>query len=265
MSILGKWWVTMKVGWINLAAYKLNFLLFIIGPAVVFFFIKINLWTAVYDSNTIQLGSFSLEGMLAYQAWVLVVSLLTQSFNDTNLAEDIRLGRISAYLVYPFDFWQFHGAKFLANLSLQFGISLIMISLLVASSFIDLPNLTTLLKSYLLCLLIAFTWFTLTFMMGILSFWLDETWVLRVILINLTGFFSGSIIPLELFPSWLLDLIYYTPFPYLTSVPVNTFMQRSEVAFLPATLIISAWLIGFIVLARFLWHRGVRMYTAAGI
>ena len=41
------------------------------------------------------------------------------------------------------------------------------------------------------------------YIIGILAFWLDETWVMRVLVGLIAQFLSGSILPLEFYPSWL--------------------------------------------------------------
>ena len=92
-----KWTQTMQVAWTNQLAYKLNFLILIIGPVFVFFFIKYNLWSSIFAMEGITtIEGYNLPSMLEYQVWVMIVSLLSHSYNNMKLAEDIRLGRISS-------------------------------------------------------------------------------------------------------------------------------------------------------------------------
>jgi len=113
-SELNKWLATMRVSWSNYMVYKFNFLFLIIGPVVVFFFIRYSLWNAIYHLEGITvLQGYTFEKMLAYQVWVMVVGFLGLGYNGMQLAQDIRLGRISAYLIYPFGFWQYHASRFM--------------------------------------------------------------------------------------------------------------------------------------------------------
>ena len=104
-----KWIETFKISWSNRMAYRLNFVLQIVGPAIVFFFVKYSLWSAIFDtakSSVIQ--GYDLTTMITYHVWVMIIALLAQSSNSINISEDIRLGRISSYLIYPFDFWKYY-------------------------------------------------------------------------------------------------------------------------------------------------------------
>ncbi len=48
MTNISKWWITIKISWVKHTAYRLNFFLQIIGPSLVFFFVKYNLWSSIY-------------------------------------------------------------------------------------------------------------------------------------------------------------------------------------------------------------------------
>src|SRR5690606_15115581 len=100
---LDKWLQTIRISWTKQMAYKINFVLLIIGPTVVFFFIKYNLWSSIYGMEGVEnIQGYDLPKMLTYQVWVMIVAFIAQGYNSMNLAEDIRLGRISSYLIYPF-------------------------------------------------------------------------------------------------------------------------------------------------------------------
>ena len=90
-----KWLETIKVCWSKYTAYRLNFFLQIIGPGLVFFFIKYNLWNSIYRGDTeIVLGNFTLPEMIQYHVWSMIVGLISIGHTSMNLSEDIRMGRI---------------------------------------------------------------------------------------------------------------------------------------------------------------------------
>ncbi len=263
---LAKWQQTMKMSWSNQLAYKLNFFLLVIGPTLVFFFIKFNLWTAIYglqDVETIQ--GYDLQQMLSYQVWVMIVGFLAQSYNSMKLAEDIRLGRISSYLIYPFGFWSFHTASFFAIQIIQLLVAGVTLGFALAFGLVDPPSLTALLSGLLVSSLVGMLWFQISFIIGLMAFWLEETWVLRVIFSTIAQFFSGAIIPLELYPDWLRQLLAYSPFPYLTFIPVRLFMGDASYEVLPTLGVIALWIALMMALGQWIWSRGLRLYTAAGM
>ncbi len=266
MGELNKWLETIKIAWVNLTAYKINYIIMVLGPSLTFFFVKYNLWTAIYKTNSLDMiQGYTLSQMLSYQVWTLVVGLIAQSYNSMNIAVDIRYGKISTYLIYPFDFWQYHTASFIAFFMNQIVISFLTLLALAFIGIITLPSLAIFSQALPLCFLVALLWFVVMYFIGLISFWLDETWTLRVVFIMISQFFSGAFLPLEIFPQWLMDGIKYLPFKYMTYVPVKVFMGTYTGSLSLAYIVVSLWAIAFALGSALLWRKGVKLYTAAGI
>jgi ABC-2 type transport system permease protein len=246
-------------------AYRLNFFLEIIGPALVFFFVKYNLWSSIYESNPGQvISGYSFSQMISYHVWTLVIGLLGRGHASWDLSTDIRMGRISSYLIYPFNFWQFHTASWIAFQLIQVVIALVTIGIITVFNIIPLPGFTVLCHGFIYTLFISLFWYAIQYGAGLISFWLEETWVIRVLLGIVTVFLSGAIVPLEMFPTWLVEVLNWTPFPYLTHYPAKIFMGQA--GFEPkAYLIVSTWLVVIAYCNHKIWTRGIRLYTAAGM
>lgn len=265
MKSVEKWLETIRISTSKVMAYRLNFLLQIIGPTLVFYFIKYNLWSSIYkDDPALIIGGYTLSAMLAYHTWGLIVELLASGYTAMNLSEDIRMGRISTYLIYPFNFWEFHTASFIGFQATQIFITLITFAAVAFSGLIDVPSMLLIAKGISFVLFISFMWFAMNYGIGLMAFWLEDTWILKVILMVISSFLSGGVIPLELFPSWLASALQWTPFPYLSYYPVRIFMGF-EPNYLQAISVCSAWLIFFLIFNTVLWRRGMRLYTAAGM
>ena len=265
MNNLAKWIQTMRISWSQLTAYRLNFFLQVIGPSLVFFFIKYNLWSSIYAGDTTAvIQGYTFNDMITYHAWNLIVSLIAGGYASHNLAEDIRLGRISSYLIYPFNFWEFHTASFLSFQLLQTIISFVTIGFVWSIGLIEIESIQSLVQGYIFCFIVSLMWFTLQYMTGILSFWLEETWILRVILQVVAAFLSGAILPLELYPRWLVEILDYTPFPYLSYYPIKVFSNEASL-FSTGPLIIISWMLIFMIINKIIWKKGMKLYTAAGM
>jgi ABC-2 type transport system permease protein len=264
VSNLKKWIETIRIGWSMVTAYRLNFFLLIIGPALVFYFIKVSLWSAVYETTQTTLNGYTLAQMLQYHAWSLIVILLAQSSNGVNLAEDIRLGRISKYLIYPFNFWEFHTASFISFQTIQLVISAITLLILSALGLINIPNFSTLIIGLSYSTLVGIFWFSVQYTAGLMAFWLEETWTLRVMFQILVNFLSGAILPLDFFPSWASDLLFWTPFPSLTYTPIKIFMGDTS-GVLHGIGMISLAIVIMTMINTWTWRRGLRLFTAAGM
>ncbi len=260
-----KWWKTIQYQWTISLAYRLNFFLEITAPVLVFFFVQYNLWSAIYgDDPELIIKGYTKVQMISYFGWTLIVGMISRGHMSGNIAEDIRLGRISAHLVYPFDFWKYHAANFLGFQGLQLFIATFSFSLLAYFDIITPPNIGHILLASAYCLYVSIFWFVIQFAIGILAFWLSETWILRVIFNLITAFLAGSYFPLEIYPDWFREVLTFLPFSYIQYYPVKIFM--GDIHLLPKSiLMISLWMIPTILFTRFAWARGVKRYTAAGM
>lgn len=259
------WIQTVKVALSNLLAYRVNFFLLVIGPALVFFFVKYSLWSSIYEQQgNRELAGMNRETMLGYQAMVLIVSLLAQGHNSTRLAEDIRLGRITAYLMYPFSLFEFHASSFIALQAVQLLTSAVVFMLALSLGLFAKVNLAFIGQGLVLCCFVSILWFLIQYCIGLLAFWLEQTWVMRVLFQIVAQFLSGSILPLEFFPDGLRNILMYSPFPYLTWVPARA-MLTGEGSLLYGSGILMFWIVCAALLARLIWKRGLIMYTGAGM
>ena len=203
--------------------------------------------------------------MIEYQFWVFIVSLLSQAYSNMNLAQDIRMGRITQHLLYPFGFWEYQTASFVAFEGLQLLVSFIAAATLTLSGVVAIHSWTSAVVGLGLTLMVAALWFSLMYTLGLLAFWLEEVWILRVITILVVSFLAGGVIPLDLFSPAFRAALDWTPFPLMTYVPVRIFMGSYTGSVSAAMGLLAFWLVLFIGIAALTWRRGVRLYTAAGM
>lgn len=265
MTNLLKWYQTIIISWKKNTTYKLNFVLQIIGPAAVFFFVKYSLWSTIFAKNpTGLISGYTFQAMISYHIWSFIVSIMAQGHTALDLSLDIRMGRISSYLIYPFNFWEFHTASFIGFQLQQFLVATVSLFVFYFIGILPVISWQHLALGVICSFYVSLFWFTLQYLTGLIAFWLEETWMLRVILQIITIFLSGAIIPLELFPSWAVNILNYTPFPYLTYYPVKVFMG-AEVNLINFFSVTTTWFVTLIFCNSFLWKRGMKLYTAAGM
>ena len=262
---IAKWWQTIKISWSKQISYRMNFFLQIFGPAIVFFFVKYNLWSCIFSKGMeIKIQNYTLQEMIQYHVWARIVSLLGQGHNSMNLSEDIRLGKISTYLIYPFDFWQFQTASFIAFQGIQLLVTFATLIILSSFGIIAIPPLIPFLSGILITLWVGIFWFLLQFLTGLLAFWLEETWIIRVALMIMTSFLSGAIIPLEFFPKLWKTIMAFTPFPYLTYYPIKIYMGVPSLL-MQSMVVLTLWGLIILFLNTWLWKKGLKMYSGAGM
>jgi ABC-2 type transport system permease protein len=110
-------------------------------------------------------------------------------------------------------------------------------------------------------LIAFFLSFNFGYILGLLSFWIEEAWILRNTRDVLVTLLGGVALPYFLFPKKLTEILTYSPFPYMVSWPIRVFrdgMKTSEV------LIGLSWLVISFVFIRFLWKRVLIRYSGVG-
>jgi ABC-2 type transport system permease protein len=71
--------------------------------------------------------------------------------------------------------------------------------------------------------------------------------------------------PLDILPSGIVQALQFTPFPYQMYFPVSLYLGKIRHEDVLAGLMIqSAWVVAMYGLARFMWLRGLRKYSAVG-
>lgn len=261
-----KWIQTIRISLAMYTAYRANFFISVLAPSIVFFFVKYNLWATIYgkEGSGSTIKGYNFEQMIEYHVWAMVVALIGQGYVASNLSEDIRLGKISTYLIYPFDFWEFHVSGWISYQILQTSVATVTLIVIMMVGIATPPSLTALASGFALCLVASMFWFSIQFLTGLMAFWLDETWILRVLISFAVAFLSGSFIPLELYPTWLTTALEYTPFPYMVFYPIKVFMGKAPLE-LHAILMLLTWTCILIFGNRIAWKKGLGRYTGAGM
>jgi ABC-2 type transport system permease protein len=101
--------------------------------------------------------------------------------------------------------------------------------------------------------------------MGMAGFWLLEVTSLLWIVTTLAYFVSGQMMPLDMLPPFWAGLLKALPFQYLAYFPAVIFLGKVKGAELAWGLLAQlAWAVALVVLTRWLFHRGLRRYSAYG-
>jgi ABC-2 type transport system permease protein len=136
---------------------------------------------------------------------------------------------------------------------------------LMVGGFLPYLDWDLLLVGYLFSLLLSILIFTIEFTIGLATFWLEETWVMRYVFNIFTTLLSGAFIPLEFFPRALQVALAYTPFPLIASAPIHLFMGSSQYSLVYLFSVLLIWIVLLGIIARIIWRKGIGLYTAAGI
>lgn len=264
-----KYWHVINIGIQSTLVYRVNFLVRAVFGLVPLLSL-ILLWRAIHEgAHAPEVGGYSLPEVVTYYLMMNVVIALTAvTEDDWQIAADIRDGRISQFLLKPIDYLRFRLCLFAAG-RLVYTLS----SLVPTAAFLWFQREYLLppasgwhLAAFLVALgLTALLQFFVSFTMALLAFWVLEVATFIFILFAFEYLAGGHLFPIDMLPPALQRALELTPFPYLLYFPVQVYLGRVEGTALATGLAIQAiWVVGIYALARWVWSRGVRHYSAVG-
>jgi ABC-2 type transport system permease protein len=231
------------------------------------------LWTAVYAgagrASDGQLGGFSLDEMISY----LLLVHISRMFSSMpglaqGIARDIRDGNLKKYLLQPIEMLPYlvsyraaHKAAYIATSAGPYAL----LFFICRSYFPGWPDAWTF-AGYVAALLLGFlVGFFFEATIGMLGFWFLEVSSFLYVINTVTFFLSGHMFPFDLLPDFWAGLLKSLPFQYLAYFPAAVFLGKVPGdALVDGLLAELAWAAGFMVLAVWLYRRGLRHYSAYG-
>lgn len=202
-------------------AYKLEYYTGLMN-AFLYIFIFTSVWQTVAKESPGALGTWKGETLVSY---AIISTLIKVSFgrNESLLTNKIKSGDIVYDILKPYNFVMMYFAD-------SFGVSLFQlfaraIPLLVFSLlfFGITPSVTTisLLKFFPVYCMSFILFILFGFMISSLAFFFTEVFSFMILYSALVTLMSGSVIPLNLFPEFLVEIISWSPFPYLYYYPTT--------------------------------------------
>lgn len=234
------------------------------------------LWQAIYAGSTQSAGKTTLSGFTYEEmiAYLLLVNI-TRMFSSMpglagGIARDIREGTLKKYLLQPIDMiWYLvayrlaHKVSYIVSAFVPYAI----LFYLCRRYFVGLvPTDPWTWLAYAASLLMAFlVGFFFEASVGMVGFWFLEVTSLLYIVMTLNFFISGHMLPLDLLPPFWAGLLKSLPFQYMAYFPAVVFLGKIQGPALVSGLILQAvWACAFILLARWLYRRGLKRYSAFG-
>jgi ABC-2 type transport system permease protein len=269
LPVLRKYSKILRVSLIERMTYRGDFFLSTILrflPMVT----TILLWQAIFaGADQDQLSGFSLREMVAYLLLVHISRMFSSMPGlSGGITRDIREGTLKKYLLQPLDMIGYllsyrmaHKTAYIATSSLPYAL----LFFLCRGFFDGFPDAPTF-AGYVAALLMGFlVGFFSEACLGMVGFWFLEVTSLLYVVNTINFFVSGQMFPLDLLPAFWVRVLKALPFQYLAYFPAAVFLGKVEGRDLVNGLLgEAAWVVFFIVLSRWLYHRGLRRYSAFG-
>lgn len=242
--------------------YFLNLIMMIMAlPVQIMIYIFMIYWLNEYQ----KLGKFNISFFIMYYISILILKSIMMPAGTVcyYVYEDIRSGDLDRYLLLPISYIKKKYFENFSNFIVSFpiGFLIIMIANLFFETFEKLIFL-----NIIYFFLFAFLGFTILFfifeIIGILSFWFENTLSLRDIVWIVIQIFSGETIPLFLLTE-KFQFLNYLPITYIYYYPVMVLQGKVENIF-DVFFIQIFWILVLHSIANFAFKIGINNYQSQG-
>jgi ABC-2 type transport system permease protein len=245
--------------------YRAGFLIYMVNsvaaPAV-----ALLIWLTVREHAAGRLPLDRAE-LATYFVLMGVVSMLTSTWTAEYLAEDIRTGGLSKYLLRPAPMVHQVGNN-IGEKVVKLGLILPLVAALALAFRADLrlaPDPLRWLAFAAALALAAALSLLVDFLLGSAAFWLQDVSGLIALEALLAALLAGRFVPLSLFPPPLAPALAVQPWRFLLSFPLEIAtgtLSASALAFGFGVQV--CYIAAFAALLRLVWARGLRGYAATG-
>lgn len=252
----------------NCLQYRLAFFSATISTAFTVF-AYIMFWSGLYYLE----GSKSIIGlerahMVSYVFFAQIVSRLIHA-SDTiwSYSNDIRNGKLNAYLLQPLNYRSYRLFNLLGGRLVDIIISILpfILAFLIIKKDIYF-SWTGIIISIPILMMSLLLYFYIDCFIGTLAFWLENVSGISYFKWVLFSFLGGAYFPITLFPEWGQKIVQLTPISYLIYYPAQimsgNILYYSDVFKIFSVILI--WIAVFSTAEKVIWKKGLKRYSAYG-
>lgn len=228
-------------------------------------FILMNLWNFLYNDPTEVINGYTCNQMIWY---VMITEVLWMSLSGRKLskkiAADVRGGNIAYNINKPYSYIGYSVATHLGDILVKFLIYFILaigVGLIFTKVFYI--NALELLLVLLTCILANVISILMIICIGLISFFIEDSqpfyWLYSKLMLIV-----GTLFPIEYLPTFLQPFIKYSPIVAISYGPAKLFVSFSYSMFFKIILSQLLYLIGFYLLASFIYKKGVKKLNVNG-
>ena len=275
MKKLSKYFSVLRINWIHSLEYRANALigLFAILSGL---FIEYQIWSLIYSkSNNLDQISLNpnseasttfMQLMVFIFLSIIVGQLKSSWVTSSQMILEIRQGHINKYLVRPLSYFWYYFMMFLGVNSLFFIVySLLIVCFTFIFPTFIFPTIFSLFGFIISLIISIYLSYCIYFIMVCCAFWFGEVRAI-VVAYNLGMLtISGQYIPIRLFPESILEVIHWTPIPFLVDFPVSIAIGITSFDEAIGKMFIAiSWCIILTILSSIIYKKGIIKYEAFG-
>jgi ABC-2 type transport system permease protein len=253
----------MRVGFAEAVAYRAELLVWMLATTMPL--IMMALWTAV--ARDAPIGRFGQAEFVAYFLVTFIVRQLTGAWSAWQINFEVKQGTLSMRLLRPISPVVAWAIEHIAAIPMRMIVAVPMAIVLLAT--VGARQLTADPAQWLIFLPAVFGGFLITFTVGVLigtlALFIESSLKLMDVWLAMFFVFSGYLIPIELFPGWLADIVNWLPFRYQIGFPVEVLTARYDLwGALGMLLRQWTWVVLLAALTWVVWRNGLKRFAAFG-
>lgn len=258
---LRAWPTLLKVSFAEAVAYRAEFLIWILTTTMPLIMMAL-MRALARDGNV---GGYDAARFTTYYLAVLLVRMLTGAWVVWEMNMDIRQGTMALKLLRPIHPVVTYASDNLAALPLRGAVAIPLVGVLLVAVGGMSPDpahwaiaVPAILGAWAINFLVMCA-------MGCLAFFAESAMSLFEVWLGVWMLLSGYMLPLDLFPPWVVRVSAWLPFRLMTDLPVRILtggytVQQGLIGIGEQLL----WIAGLLLLVRFAWRRGLKRYSAYG-
>lgn len=229
-------------------------------------FVFYYIWMAIYKYDSI-INGISREQIITYIIFSRIIyTQLTWGFIP-RIGVKVQSGSIIMDMLKPIDFQLYMYLGRIGDFIIFALLTSIPILIICALTLgVQAPPSGFALVGFFISLLLAMTIsFFVEFGIGLLTFYTNFSWGLQTFQESLVALFSGALVPLSFFPSWLLKITNLLPFKEMSYSPVAIYLGLIKGDEIIKTLIFQCfWVVALIILSRIFYSLIIKKVTVQG-
>mgnify|MGYP003979649327 CR=1 FL=1 len=260
-----KYLTLLKISWQNGLVYRLSLFTWRLR-SFLSSLMSLTVWTVIFTASNSVFG-YSKENMISYIFLIAFLQSIVIASSLNGLARRVYSGEISNHLLKPLNIFALFATEEIADKlrNVFFLIFEAGVLFLIFKPIFLFPEA----KVFLLFLLWTFGGIIMNFfislLFGSLGFWSPQVWGPKFLFFMILQFTAGKLFPIDILPQLLQKIIYFTPFPYLSFLQIQLFLNRlSDIEILKYSLMFIFWIVALGIITNKVWKKGLKSFEAVG-
>ncbi len=246
--------------------YRFDYIMRMIG-SITALIVNYYIWKALLEQDTVVIdhAAVNLRYMVTYITISAVIRSFIRSGTTGEINQKIQSGSLAMDLIKPYNFMSLMFFKKVAEAIYQFVFFSIPLILFAAVFMgIRVPTLAEGIGGTAAALCGLVIMFLMEYILGLMGFWFQRTWILGRFLNDFIRLLSGAVIPMWVFPQSLQLLSKYLPFQYIYYGPITVLLGDKSIQLMDLLMLQGTWIVALYLVCVLLWNKSVHKITIQG-